>query len=294
MRNLRQGLRHFGFGIRVAAAVLLCGLGSASALASDVTRDVVKAIEARDCVAAVKALNAALATGSAEALVLGGSMFEQGLCLKPNIERATRLYLRAKDAGAADAPYRLSALYASPAAGPDKGAAIWWALQAGLPLPAPCVVAPELRADAEGFAKLLGQWPAAQLDACVHVSGVLAAMGTEFVLAVGAGSAESMAVEFRPAAGELEAKTLGLRDAHFGDVPKIVGTTNAAGQYSVNLDSQHSAAGDPTQQLREAAARTVNAQVEAVSRDALKRFPRPAGIDAAWRVNFKVENARVR
>ena len=172
--------------------------------ANEATKAVVKAIEARDCVAAVRELNAALATSSPEALMLGGSMFEQGLCLKPNLERAARLYLRAADGGAGGARSRLAALYASPAAGPDKATALWWGLQAALPLPKACVVNNEQRANADAFAAALTTWPAGLLDACVYVTGTLAVLDSEFVVKEASASSNGIAVHFRPAVGRID------------------------------------------------------------------------------------------
>ena len=163
---------------------------------ANATKPVVQAIEARDCVAAVRELNVALAGATPEAFTLGGVMFEQGLCLKPNLERAKRLYARAVETGAAGARSRLAALHASPASGPDKGAAIWWGLQADLPLPKPCQVDTSIRGNAELFAQAVGSWTPSILDACVHVTGVLAALDAEFVLKSSATGSVNVAVDF--------------------------------------------------------------------------------------------------
>ena len=99
--------------MRLTFAALLIGLAvTGASAATEATRAVVNAIEAKDCAAAVKELNAAMATASPEAWLLGGAMFEQGLCLKANVERASRLYQRAAQAGRGDARSRLAALYA--------------------------------------------------------------------------------------------------------------------------------------------------------------------------------------
>lgn len=274
----------------VAALALGAALALPAHAVGEATRAVVKALEAKDCAAAVRELNSALATSAPEAFLLGGSMFEQGLCLKPNLERASRLYMRAADTGAASAHSRLAALYAAPAAGPDKGAAIWWGLQAGLPLPSACVVPPDRRGDAEGFAKFLGAWPVAQLDACVHVTGVLATLDAEYELKPESETGDGIAFDFQPASGKLDLSFAQLNQE---------GKDSRARYSSAMGSTQRSYARDPSpDQLQamqaEAAKREFAEQIEGQVRDALVRFPRPAGVDPAWRIRVRVESGRAR
>ena len=277
--------------IRQALSLVAGGALAMSAHAEgEATRAVVKALEAKDCIAAVRELNTALATSAPEAFLLGGSMFEQGLCLKPNLERATRLYLRAADGGATSARSRLAALHASPAAGPDKGAAVWWALQAGLPLPGACMVPPDRRGDAEGFARILGSWPAAQLDGCVHVIGVLATLDAEYLLKEASADGDGISLEFQPATGKLD-----LTFAQLGQEGK---ETRAKYNSSMGSTLRSNARELSPDQLRalqgEAAKKELAEQIEAQVRDALARFPRPAGIDPSWRINVRVDSGRSR
>jgi hypothetical protein len=264
---------------------------SLSAAASEATKGVIKAIEARDCVEAVRQLNLALSGGSPEALLLGGAMFEQGLCLKQNTERASRLYVRAVDAGAGGARSRLAALYASPVGGLDKGVAIWWGLQANLPLPKPCVVSSDLRGNAELFAQTISNWPAGVLDACVHVTGVLATLDAEFVVKPQVQARDSLSVDFHPADGRLEVSANPTSLALIDNSPRVVTTNNVVG---VN-NAQQSAT---TDQMRALLAQEERAQlakrVESISRDAITRFPRPAGMDSSWRIQLSIESARDR
>ena len=257
--------------------------------AGEVTKAVVKAIEARDCAAAVRELNAALAGGSTEALLFGGAMFEQGLCLKQNTERAARLYQRAADAGAGDAKSRLAALYASPVAGPDKGSAIWWGLQANLPLPKPCVVATDVRGNVEAFAQALSAWPAGMLDACVHVTGVLAVLDSEFNIRSASDSQAGVAIDFRPATGSLEAGstqvTQSLRDS----------STRVTEAHSMTGVLQSGSAPSIEQQRAQQLQQELQAlakQVETVGRDALVRFPKPASVDKDWRIQLRTDSTR--
>ena len=257
--------------------------------AGETTKAVVKAIEARDCAAAVRELNLALSGSSAEALLFGGAMFEQGLCLKQNIERAARLYLRASEAGANGARSRLAALYASPAAGPDKGTAVWWGLQAGLPLPKQCVVANEMRSSPEVFSQALSAWPAGLLDACVHVTGVLAVLDSEFIVKLESESNGGVAIDFRPATGRIDAgvtlvtQTLrdsGVRVAEAHSMSSVLqsGTTPSPDQLRA-------------QQLQEQL-QNLSKQVQSVANDALARFPRPESVGKDWRIQMRVEATR--
>jgi hypothetical protein len=270
-------------------ALALIASGGPTVASSDTTRAVVKAIEAKDCAAAVKELNAALATASAEAWLLGGSMFEQGLCLKPSVERAARLYTRAAEAGRAEARSRLAGLHALPAAGPDKGAALWWALQAELPLPVACQPPAESRSDADRFAAELGAWPAARLDACVHVTGVLATLDAEFLLRADKQAPDGVSIDFQPAAGRVDV-ALGFIGQE-GQQSRSVYMTTGNG-------TSITQARDPSpEQMRElqlqAGRRALAEQVDKVATDALRRYPRPASVDAAWRIRLRVDGPRV-
>jgi hypothetical protein len=291
MQNITPTFDRFFMRIlQFLASLLFVTVAPLQALhAGEVTKTVVKAIEARDCAAAVRELNAALAGGSTEALLFGGAMFEQGLCLKQNTERAARLYQRAAEAGAGDARSRLAALYASPAAGPDKGSAIWWGLQANLPLPKPCVVASEVHGNVDAFAQTLTAWPAGMLDACVHVTGVLAVLDAEFVVRPATESASGVAIDFRPAAGSLEAGstqvTQTLRDS----------STRVTEAHSMTGVLQSGSAPSVEQQRAQQFQQELQAlskQVEAVGRDALVRFPKPTNVDKDWRIQLRTESAR--
>jgi TPR repeat protein len=259
--------------------------------AGEVTKAVTKAIEARDCTAAVRELNLALAGASTEALLFGGSMFEQGLCLKQNTERAARLYTRAAEAGAGDARSRLAALYASPAAGPDKGSAIWWALQANLPLPKPCLVGSEVRSNVDAFAQALSAWPAGMLDACVHVTGVLAALDSEFIVKPANESQAGVAIDFRPATGSLDAGSTQVNQTLRDSSARVTEAHSMTGVLqSGSAPSPEQLRAQQAQQELQALAK----QVETIGRDALARFHRPANIDKDWRIQLRAESARSR
>lgn len=278
---------------RLACTALLSVpvLGAHAAASPESTRAVIKALEAKDCAGAVKELNAALAGGAPEALMLGASMFEQGLCLKPNLERAVRLYRRASETGGVGAAARLTALYASPAAGPDKGPALWWAQQAALPLPAACVVAADARTDADAFAKALAAWPAAQLDACVHVSGVLAALAAEFQIKPAPAEVDGVSLDFQPAPGTLNVSYAKLQGEGNQLRARVV---QAGGSMQMQGYARDPSADQLLAKQNEVAWAELAKDVERVARDAQARFPRPAGIDAGWRIRLQVNGLLTR
>ena len=276
--------------VATAAALLALPVQAAS----ESTKLVVQAIEARDCVAAARELNVALAGATPEALALAGVMFETGLCLKANPERAARFYIKAADAGAASARSRLAGLYASPASGPDKGAAMWWGMQANLPLPKACQVDPGLRGNAEQFAKVLSAWPAKVLDACVHVTGVLAALDSELAIKDVSQGRTTVSIDFRPATGVLDVRSSQSSLALVDNSPRAAANSNAGNLFANNSVSQ-SATPEQMLALRAQEEREALIQrVETVSKTALARFPRPADIDADWRIQLSVEGLRDR
>jgi hypothetical protein len=275
--------------VLLAGLIVICPGNSMAG--SESTRAVVKAIEARDCVAAVRELNLALAGATPEALLLGGAMFEQGLCLKQNVERASRLYVRAADVGASSARSRLAALYASPSGGPDKGAAIWWGLQAGLPLPSPCVVDNDLRGNAERFAQTLGGWPAGMLDACVYVTGVLATLDSEFVLKADAQLRGGVTIDFRPAAGRVDVRVNQQTVALVDNSPRVAPTNSLFAANNV----QQSATPEQMRALQaQEDQQALLKRVESVSQLAIARFQKPASLNAEWRIQVAAESARDR
>lgn len=262
--------------------------------ASESTKLVIQAIEARDCVAAARELNVAVAGATPEALALAGVMFETGLCLKANLERAARFYIKAVDAGAPSARSRLAGLYASPASGPDKGAAMWWGMQASLPLPKACMVESGLDSNADQFVKVLNSWPTNMLDACVHVTGVVAALDAEFVVKEATQGRTSVSIDFRPAAATLDVRSSQSSLALVDNSPRATNASSAGNLFAGNNVSQSAT---PEQMLALRAQEDRQAlikRVETVAKDALTRYPRPNGIDADWRIQLSVEGPRDR
>jgi hypothetical protein len=270
------------------AALLLALVAATASAATDATRAVVKAIEDKDCVGAVRVLNTAMAGSSSEAWLLGGAMFEQGVCLKPSVERAARLYLRAAESGRGDARARLAGLYASPSAGPDKGATLWWAHQAALPMPPDCQVTAEARADADRFAQAVAAWPAARLNACVYAAGVLAALAAEFELAPDEQPKDAVALDFQPAAGKVVVSHAAIGQLGNDRRAQLSGSGLQLQGYANDLSP------DQLRTMQTAAGKTELAgRVDAVAQAALARYPKPATVDAGWRIRLRVDGPRL-
>jgi hypothetical protein len=141
---------------------------------ADSVRRVWTYLDARDCVGAVKELNDGLSRKHALAMVMAGAMYEDGLCLKRNPERAVTMYEQAFAAGRPQqAAGRLTALYASAGPGQDKAAALWWAKRSGQGIVKECGLGDVRLEDAEAFVKAVSEVPAARLDACNYVAGVV-------------------------------------------------------------------------------------------------------------------------
>ena len=249
--------------------------GVAPTEAEKAAQAVVEAIVRRDCAQAVSQLNAGLAKAHAELMLLAGAMYEDGVCLKPNWERALSFYEKAAAAGRSEAVARIAAGYAAPAGGRDAAAALWWAQKAKTALPAACAQVGSLVDDADRFVAALKGWPAGQLGACVYAAAVMAAIQGE------------VATPDTAAAFGLQGRV------RFGFVP-------AQGRIDIveELSAAPPAAGvlaDATQ--RESGLRTARAalstRLRQVADRALKRYDKPAGIDPSWQsaMTFSFESS---
>ena len=96
------------------------------ALAVDAIR---VSIAAQDCRQAVERLKSGLKNEYPEVFLLAGSMYENGICVQRDWDRAVTFYVQAHDAGEKDGAARIAAGYADPANGADVAAALWWAMQ---------------------------------------------------------------------------------------------------------------------------------------------------------------------
>jgi TPR repeat protein len=226
---------------------------------------VVGAIAERDCARAVAQLNAGLAKGHAELMLLAGAMYEEGVCLKPSWERGLALYEKAAAAGRPEALARIAAGYAAPVGGRDNAAALWWALKARTAMPAACSSVAAWVDDADRFVNALRAWPAGQLGACVYVAAVLATLQGDVAgpdLASAYGYQGKVRFRFDANAGRIDiAEELVV-------APQPAGVLADAAQRESALRASRVAF---SARLRQAADR------------AQKRYDKPAGLPADWR-----------
>jgi len=246
--------------------------GTTMSDAERAVQSVVDAVAAADCAAATARLNAGIAKSYPEVFTLAGVMFEDGLCLKPNWDRALGFYERALAAGQGGIAARIAAGYAAPIGGRDLATALWWSIRARTALPAPCASVAPLAADADKFVAALNAWPAGQLRACAYAAAVMATVQAD---------AES------PALGA----GTNLRGSY------KVTLLPAQGKVDINDDAVLAAGGAPTaSDDRDAseAKRALSARLVRTAERALKRYERPAGIAADWRVEavFALQGSR--
>lgn len=123
-----------------------------------------------ECPKAVEELKAGVKSKQPDVLLLAGTLFEEGLCVKQNWEKAANLYELAHDAGNFSGIPRLVAGYAI--AGRDNGLALWWAAQRPAGLPSACIPKADPRTDPEGFNAALERMPAPLFQGCVYSVGV--------------------------------------------------------------------------------------------------------------------------
>ncbi len=278
-----------------AIAVLALSLFGATALAlapgavrAKDAAEVVRQIESKNCAGAAQQLNEALANPSAEVLVLAGSMFENGICLKQSTERAARMFLRAADAPGVGS--RLAALYASKAAKGSEALAVWWGQRVGLPLPEVCGVDPQVLSDADAYARQVQAWPAGRLAQCAYVAGVLGAIDAEFV---------------RTAFGDVQSKGIDvLFDVARGQVLVAAAPEGGEGvEAGVGTGNNRSSAPgfqrhpewiqpDRFASQRQAEVQALAVRVSQVSKIATARVARPDGELPAWRITWHIQAER--
>lgn len=220
-------------------------------------------VEHKDCAGAVKALNKGIADKYPNVMLLAGSMFEAGICVKPDWDKAAGFFQLAHAAGQQKARPRLISGYAEK--NRDPGAALWWLAKHG-GMPAPCAAADHLVDDPDAFVAALNKWPKGQVAACVYTGGVAMRVAGD--------------IEF-PGRGP-EQGVFG--DAHMHFVPSagtITWTAGSTGRISTVRVEQ---AGDDEGGVFK---HTFLKHMRAVSERALKQFTRPEGIDPTWVIDTK-------
>jgi hypothetical protein len=222
------------------------------------------AMRAQDCTLAASRLNEALKRKYPSAYLLAGTMYEQGVCLKPDWDRAATLYQQATAAGEPQGRLRLVAGLA--AGNRDRAAAMYWALEdAGLRLPAECEAGRELRADPDAYVAQLRKWPAGRLDACVYVAGVVSAI-----------------------AGEIEYPSMGMAYSIYGNYRMSFNPSAATVEWTEQElrlgDMLGVSSGDNVRDRDSGLVRqTLRRELEETSQRTLRRFTRPADVPTGWR-----------
>lgn len=258
-------------GASVLAAAALGVQAQPQAMRPDSTRaerewldGVHSALNHRDCKLAVSRLNEGLEQRYPDAFLLAGAMFEQGLCVKAQWDRAATLYQRALAAGHRGGRYRLVAGLAER----DPAVALWWLQDGdGASLPAACRAPAAVHRDAEAYAALLAGWPAGRLAACAYLAGVSAAISGELEYP---GDALGMLIEgrilmqFLPAEGRIDWRT--------AEVTRLEGSGLQSGEQVALRDGVK-------------ARDVLRRYLDELGQRALARFKRPAGIAPDWRVD---------
>jgi hypothetical protein len=258
--------------LALGLSVMAAAHAAPGARSAQILRDVARDIESGDCASAVKQLNEGLSNDMPQLDLFAGSMFDHGVCVKRDWDKAVGLYVKAHQGGEHAAAFRLAAGYAAPDRDPDIAAALWWFAHTTPAIQVKgCEVAADAVADAGRFVAQLKSWPAAKLTACNYAAGLLAtvagevhypsralshAMGGDFVL------------RFTPALARIEIQS-GQTEEY-----QLLGIHNAA--FVRERNSKYVTDG-------------FYENLQRVAQRALERYPKPAGIDPSWqfRVQFR-------
>lgn len=251
---------------RLAALTLLVTLAIPAAArrvssGDEVVRKVRLYVEARDCASAVSRLSEGLAKKYPEVNLLAGAMFEKGVCVKRDWDRAVGFYSNAFDGGQKAAMYSLMSGFAAPEHGPDTAAALWWANRPTNDFSSSaCRVSAANRDDPDRFVVELRTWPQQRLAQCNYLIGVMATIIGEArfpTTAERVGLGGLVKLRFEPAVPRIDIKTEEIREVAIGGW----------------LDGNA---------MEDRKARSVTGAFEAslrhVTDRALKRYPQPAGI----------------
>jgi TPR repeat protein len=255
--------------LRAALAAWLLGAAAAGAAAREMRPEISRAeaewlagvhsaLNHRDCPRAVSRLNDGLEKRYPDAYMMAGAMYEMGLCVKAQWDRAATMYQRALAARHRGGQYRLVAGLAER----DAPVALWWAQEGdAVMLPSECRVPAAAHRDAEAFAAALQAWPAGRLAACAYVAGVVAAVSGEVEYpgdALGMQIEGRIQMQFHPAQGRIDWRT--------AEIGRLALTGPVSGDREMDRSSAK-------------ASDALRRYLEEIGRRALARFKAPAGID---------------
>jgi len=170
------------------------------------TRSIERLLGDGNCSSAVAAIKSGLAAKKPYIMLLAGNLYEEGICVKPDWDKAAGLYMRAQEAGQRYALERLVAGYARP--GRDNGMAIWWAARSANSgaYPARCIPSADPINDPDGFNGALEKMPPATFQSCVYLIGVVNELVSQVrypPLALRNNVSGSFKMAFVPAAGTI-------------------------------------------------------------------------------------------
>jgi len=248
------------------ALLSLSALAEESVYGRERLSEIMDRIGNKDCAGAVSDLNAALKHDFPEVQLLAGTMYEHGVCVKRDWERAVPYYIQAWQGGVKDAANRLAAGYAAPE-NDDVAAALWWASRerdrgghaAGIAKLVGCTVRPAAADDMDRFVAELQTWPQSRLQACNYMTGVMATVAGELRYPTVAGMYNvggDVDVRFLPAVPRIDLK---------------LGATRTV-QMSGWID------GDATRERETLAKNGFKQALNQVVERALRRYPHPDGI----------------
>jgi hypothetical protein len=231
-------------------------------------------IRSADCKGAVGALNAGLAENHPEVALLAGSMYDNGVCVRRDWQRAVQFYVQAHDGGHAGAVYRLAAGFAAPENGPDIAAALWWASRIRPAVMEACAVTGAAADDPDLFVAALNAWPQKRLAHCNYIVGVMSTLAGEMrypdrplSFAVGA----DIEMRFVPAVPRMDLRPTGSTEF---TMLGIVDGNEQNERYSKRMTA------------------AFLDTVRALSERAIKRYPQPPGIhpesQAVMRFTFTI------
>jgi TPR repeat protein len=198
---------------RLAVSAILCAAAvSANAAPSYVepnrqaTEYINRLLKASNCKGAIEEIKSGVKSKQPDVLLLAGTLYEEGMCVAPNWEKAVGLYMMADDAGNKSAVLRLIAGYAR--AGRDNGLALWWTAKSRFKdhFPKPCIPASHPDDNPDGFNDELGKMPAPVFQACVYLVGVVGELRAQFMfpqIAADEGISGSVIMAFAPSSGRI-------------------------------------------------------------------------------------------